>query len=427
MNGGLFFMKNILKKTLLCALCIANMSIYVACGASNDTSDGMSVDYASYEKSDGEYDDIADEEGEAIENEYSNGALGDSLYDSDDVFILTAGEWNDNQNWGFFTNLLSTGLVQFPKYTLAATNRVKVTVKDSSNNAVVNANVKALDTNGNTLWSSVSDKDGVAYLFLEDRDCTSIDRVEVSYNGEVQQYSLTLPPKQDSSNVGQSGLNTIDTQVDYVFDTPTERYANTQVMFILDTTGSMGDEMFYLQREFSGIAKTIGTDNVQYSVNFYRDKGDEYVTKCNDFTNDIQTVQQQLNSEDADGGGDEPEAVAEILKQTITTNGQWDSKAVKVAFLIFDAPPHEETKEVLDEAIKVASANGIKIVPVVSSNTNRETEVFARSLSIYTNGTYIFLTDDSGVGGEHLEPIIGDYTVEKLKDIIIRVVKQYQQ
>ncbi len=427
-------MKNILKKTLLCALCIANLSVYVACGASDETLNSASGDYASHEKSDiGYYDDVAvddavAEDGESIEDVNSNGVLGDSsLTNDDDAFgILTAGEWNDNQNWGFFTNLLSTGLVQFPDYTLVSINRVKVVVKDSSNDVVVNANVKALDTNGNTLWSSVSDKDGIAYLFLEDKDCTSIDKVEISYNGEVQQYSLTLSSEQDSSNVGQSGLNLIDTQVEYVFDTPTERYSNTQVMFILDTTGSMGDEMFYLQREFSGIAKTIGTDNVQYSVNFYRDKGDEYVTKCNDFTNDIQTVQQLLNNENAEGGGDEPEAVAEILKQTIT-DGQWDSHAVKVAFLIFDAPPHEGTKAVLDEAIKVASTNGIKIVPVVSSNTNRETEVFARSLSIYTNGTYIFLTDDSGVGGEHLEPIIGDYKVEKLKDIIIRVVKQYQQ
>ena len=44
-----------------------------------------------------------------------------------------------------------------------------------------------------------------------------------------------------------------------------------------------------------------------------------------------------------------------------------------------------------------------------------------------TGGTYIFLTDDSGIGYSHLEPIIGEYKVEKLYDIIIRTINEYKQ
>jgi hypothetical protein len=42
-----------------------------------------------------------------------------------------------------------------------------------------------------------------------------------------------------------------------------------------------------------------------------------------------------------------------------------------------------------------------------------------------TGGTYTFLTNHSGIGNDHLEPTIGDYEVEKLNDLMIRVIKEY--
>ncbi|MCR5120867.1 MAG: VWA domain-containing protein, partial [Ruminococcus sp.] len=201
---------------------------------------------------------------------------------------------------------------------------------------------------------------------------------------------------------------------------------DTEIMFIVDTTGSMSDEMLFLQSEFSAIAREVGSDNVKYAVSFYRDEGDDYVTKHNDFTSDVSALQKALNNEEADGGGDFPEAVAQVLSETIT-DGKWSKDSVKLAFLIFDAPPHEGTDKKLMEAAKAAGEKGIRIVPIVSSGSDRETELFARSLAIMSGGTYVFLTDDSGIGGGHLEPIIGDYKVEKLYDIIIRVINDYRQ
>ena len=49
-----------------------------------------------------------------------------------------------------------------------------------------------------------------------------------------------------------------------------------------------------------------------------------------------------------------------------------------------------------------------------------------RFFAVATGGTYVFLTDDSGVGLPHLEPIIGDYDVELLHDIIVRIIKSYK-
>ena len=96
-------------------------------------------------------------------------------------------------------------------------------------------------------------------------------------------------------------------------------------------------------------------------------------------------------------------------------------------FMIFDAPPHNDKAQVLESAIKTAAEKGIRIIPVVSSNSDRDTEIFGRSAAIMTGGTYIFLTDDSGIGSSHLEPIIGEYKVEKLYDIIIRTINEYKQ
>ena len=74
-----------------------------------------------------------------------------------------------------------------------------------------------------------------------------------------------------------------------------------------------------------------------------------------------------------------------------------------------------------------AAKKGIRLIPIVSSNSERNTELFGRAGAIVTGGTYVFLTDDSNIGDSHLEPIIGEYKVEKLYDIIIRVINEYRQ
>lgn len=333
-----------------------------------------------------------------------------------EVGLLTAGEWSDNENWGFFTNLVNTGAISYPVFGLDPTMRTAVTVKDGDGKALVNAKV-LLKNGDSTVWSAVTDKNGMAYLFGEGSG------VEVNSDGKTQSYEL----KQKTADGGQGGGSASEgTELEVTFDGKDKLYNNTDIMFIVDSTGSMSDEMLFLQSEFSALTKELGTDNIRYSVNFYRDEGDDYVTKLNDFTNNIDDIQSVLNSEIADGGGDYPEAVGQILEETIT-NGQWADESVKIAFMIFDAPPHEESQEQLIAAAQAAGEKGIRIIPIVSSDSDLSTELFARSLAIMSGGTYVFLTDDSGIGNSHLEPIIGSYEVEKLYDIIIRVVNEYRQ
>ena len=333
--------------------------------------------------------------------------------------LLTAGVWNDNSNWGFFTNLVNNDKITIPaEYGLEPIQRIAVTVKDKSENPVVNASVKGFSEGGKLVWSAVTDKNGIAYLFKG----SEITAVKAESQGKTAESSVKSEVKNDEQTV----IKANNAEVNITLDGEGKNYEKTEIMFVVDTTGSMGDELMFLQSEFTAIAEEIGTDNTRFSINFYRDDGDDYTTKRYPFSSNIEEINKKLNSEYATGGGDLPEAVAEILDETINDGG-WSNEAVKLMFMIFDAPPHDDKADKLESAIEKASERGIRIIPVVSSNSDRNTELFGRSMAIMTGGTYVFLTDDSGIGYSHLEPVIGEYKVEKLYDIIIRTINEYKQ
>ena len=339
--------------------------------------------------------------------------------DRGEPFVLTAGEWNDNENWGFFANLVHSGTVSFPAFGLNPVNRIAVTV--THDGAPVQNQTVTLNAD-DVLWTAKTDKNGSAYLFYGDAFAGAELTIETA---DAAPVSLTAPAADDGQ--GGGSIRTLEYTVETGAES--EKYDKTEVMFILDTTGSMGDEISYLQKDFASIAEEVAAESITFSVNFYRDEGDDYVTRCNPFTDDIGAIKKKLNAEYADGGGDAPEAVAEILEETMCS-GDWHDDTNKIAFLIFDAPPHgnpaddAEAQPKITAAIAAAAARGVHLVPVVASNADRGTELFGRAAAIMTNSNYVFLTDDSGVGGSHLEPIIGDYDVELLHDIIVRNIRE---
>ena len=206
----------------------------------------------------------------------------------------------------------------------------------------------------------------------------------------------------------------------------TEKTSNeVQIAFMVDATGSMGDELEFLKMDLKNVISKVeeGNKNLKISTAtvFYRDEGDEYVVKHSDFTKDINKTIQFINSQKADGGGDFPEAVHSALNQL--NKLQWDGEArTRIAFLVLDAPPHHEDKVIksVQASVKTAAEKGIKLIPIVASGIDKPTEFLMRFMAIYTNGTYVFITDDSGIGNSHLEPSVGEYQVEKLSNLMIR-------
>ncbi|PZU02651.1 MAG: hypothetical protein DI622_20925, partial [Chryseobacterium sp.] len=157
-----------------------------------------------------------------------------------------------------------------------------------------------------------------------------------------------------------------------------------------------------------------------------RDRGDEYVTKKFDFNEDASQLLSFIKQQNASGGGDFPEAVVEAMDVSLNELKWSTENSTKIMFLILDAPPHqsEENIDKLFKYIKTASQKGITVIPLSASDIDKQTEYLMRTFALMTNGTYTFLTNHSGIGNNHIEPTVESYEVEKLNDLLLRLILQ---
>ncbi len=328
--------------------------------------------------------------------------------------LITAGEWNDLVHWDYWQEL--TRHAEYGKlirdWKLPADGRVSVLVTDNTNTPLRDIEVE-LRGDGKPLYLARTDQTGHAELF---GDISSQQDLRVYADGQLtgrrvprfggEAVRLIVPPRRNPAS-------------------------RVEVAFLVDATGSMGDELEFLKDDLGAIISTVGARNGELDIRtatvFYRDEGDAYVTRHSDFTEELSSTTAFIREQQADGGGDWPEAVHEALRAGLHSLRWSENARSRIAFLLLDAPPHPEER-VLDEyrsLVMEAAARGIRIVPVVASGIDRNTEFLMRLTAIATNGTYVFITNDSGIGNEHLEPTVGDYEVEYLKDLIVRVIGEY--
>lgn len=210
------------------------------------------------------------------------------------------------------------------------------------------------------------------------------------------------------------------------FSQPQGAKAKLDVSLVIDTTGSMGDEISYLQKEFDaltvGIQSQFPNAEQRWSLVVYRDQGDEYVVRTVDFTADLSAYRDKLREQGAGGGGDFPEAPDQGLEAATQLSWRSGPDTAKLAFWIADAPHHAQNEPRLSGAIRASRSGGIHVYPVASSGVDEFTELTMRSTAQLTGGRYVFLTNDSGVGGDHKEPTVPCYFVTKLDKAISRMV-----
>ncbi len=193
---------------------------------------------------------------------------------------------------------------------------------------------------------------------------------------------------------------------------------------VIDTTGSMGDEMAYLQAELDSIVARLkreaGNIDLRIGIVVYRDEGDDYVVRSTPLSNNIRSVRATLARQEAGGGGDMPEAVDQAM--AAAERMQWRPDAAKAMLLVADAPPHEEAIAPTLAATERLRSRGVQIVPVAASGVEDSAQYVMRTMAALTQGRYIFLTDDSGVGNPHAEPDLACYVVTRLDQLIARVL-----
>ncbi len=330
--------------------------------------------------------------------------------------VLTAGEWNDLNNWDFWNNLLSNQEYydDVNKWNLKEIKRYSFVVADNNESMVANAKISLL-ANQVEVWKTKTDNKGEATLWSDLGLEGLTARVEFEGAEEIVVDAIGY-----TEGINKVYLNkTIDNKK--IID----------IYFAVDATGSMGDEINYLKAELNNVIERIKQNNplleMRFGSVFYRDEGDEYVTRHFDFTTDEASLISFISNQSANGGGDFPEAVHSALDIAITQNSWNDNASSRVLFLLLDAPPHytQEVISSLELSLIKAAEKGIKIIPITASGIDKATEYLMRSFAILTNGTYVFITDDSGVGNDHLEPTIGEFEVEKLNDLMVRLVGEY--
>jgi len=333
--------------------------------------------------------------------------------------LLTAKAFSDNENFDFWRNLVgSNGLFRTfaDRWNLYLEHRVAVFVRNGQG-VVCGATVELLDAQGNTLWTAVSDNKGRAYLFYNVRvgNDTPVS-VTVSKGGQFTDHAWTggIPAEVTVNLEANSHPKSLD------------------LMFVFDTTGSMSDELHYLQVEMEDIIRRVKTEQsntpLRLSVNFYRDIGDEYIVRAFPFTADIEQAVSDLKKQNADGGGDFEEAVEQALQSAIHEHDWNDAAYAKLLFLVLDAPPHDYALEDMHRLIRDAAAKGIRIIPITCSGIDKNTEFLMRAIDVATGGTYVTLTDDSGISvGGHIEPTIIDSPVYKLNDLIVKIIGEYMK
>ena len=335
--------------------------------------------------------------------------------------ILTAGEWNDNAEYGFLLNLIQTNQdwrTFTGRWGMDPSHRVEVKVTAAGKPAV-NAKVELLGANDQSIWIGRTDNTGTAYVFSGfDRDGQRAEpaAVRVVYNNRMRQELWTsgrMALTVDFSGREDSASPALD------------------LMFVVDTTGSMQDELDFLKAELVNVIDQVRRHNAniptRLAVSVYRDHGDDYLVRATPFANDFGKAQRFLNEQNADGGGDYEEAVELALDDAVNQH-DWNQDArARLLFLVLDAPPHNTSgiKIKMRELTAQAASKGIRIIPVASSGVDKDTEFLLRCMALASGGTYVFLTDHSGVGNPHLEPTIGPYDVEKLNSLLVRLIDNY--
>lgn len=209
--------------------------------------------------------------------------------------------------------------------------------------------------------------------------------------------------------------------------------AALDVLFLLDATGSMGDEIGQLKVSIDSIAERVdqleAAPDVRFAMTLYRDLGDAFVTATHDFTSDVDAFRAALADVQADGGGDYPEALDEGLAEALALPAWRDpATTVQLVFLVADAPPQigRQVEVPYPDSIREAIARGVKIFPVASSESDDQAEAVFRQLAQATGARFVFLAYGAAGAATGASTDIDrtDYEELALDDLIVRLIAE---
>lgn len=335
---------------------------------------------------------------------------------------LQAGFADDNKQFNYFVGFLAEYGARTPHLPIPIQERIVVSVTDGTEKPVANALVTVSASTGK-LAAGKTAADGT-FLFFPSEHAASLSSYSVAVSAMGQETAVA---------VERGGRREVAVKLSG--QRPAYRNVPLDILFILDTTGSMGEEIQRLKTTIELINLNLSSlsskPKVRFGLVLYKDRGDQYVTQTVPLTGDLPAFQKALGKVRADGGGDDPEDLQAALQETIR-GVAWDPDGIRLGFIITDAPPHLDYGQEFTyvDAVHGAREAGIKLYSVGTGGLPLAGEMVLRQISQYTGARYIFLTygeRGEAAGGEQgsvSHHTGSNFQTDKLEAIIIRFAKE---
>ena len=337
---------------------------------------------------------------------------------------LKAGEVDDNQRWNEYLQF-TTDYDGPPVHRTNLADRRIITVLDQDGNPVPNA-IVAVSGNGKRLAEYLTYADGRTLIFpeaLQNRPASAespwqMGQLDISVERDGFTSETSIVPGD-----GETHTLTLDGKMTYGSNVPLD------VLFLLDSTGSMDDEIQQIKTTLQSIAKRVSNlpanPDLRFGMVSYRDRNDTYVTRLHDFDGNVNRFQQTIRGVRANGGNDYPESLNQALHEAVN-DASWRKNAIRLTFLIADAPPHLDYPQDEDYAVEMARARekGIKIFSVASSGLDQQGEYIFRQIAQQTMGSFLFILYRDGPQGKLDTPhSVEQFTVNNLDGLIVRLIE----
>jgi hypothetical protein len=333
---------------------------------------------------------------------------------------LTAGQIDDNARFSEYLDYIHH--YQGPQvYPLPVEQRLFVRVVDGAQHPVAGARVQLSDQ-GRTVFDGRTMSDGRVLFFPQ-----------MAGAGQTAQFDAVISrgPQEVRTVVKAGGAEPV---VSLPKLADNSGPVGLDGVFLLDATGSMGDEIDQIKGTVNSIASRIeqvpGSSPPRFGLVAYRDRGDDYVTRSWDFVDTVSQFAANLANVQAGGGGDTPESVNAGLHDAIHLPG-WASadsgRHLRLIVLVGDAAPHLDYANdyqytgLLQEAVQA----GIKIFPIGASGLDDQGEYIFRQFAEVTQGQFVFLTYENGVSGApgvSTDHHVSNFTVSQLDTLIVNLV-----
>ena len=332
---------------------------------------------------------------------------------------LRAGSVDDNLLWDDYLQYrLKAGEWGLDVHDVDVSGRHVIRVHTADGYPVLGASVEISHQQGAEITAMITPADGRVLFFPAAYGASKDARFEVLVSKDGEHESLVID--------GSLHNHTVTLETGSV-DQP----VRLDVLFLIDATGSMSDEIQQLKNNMIRVSERIDAfgerPDVRFGMTIYRDRGDLFTSRTFDFTPDLDTFTEALNDVVAEGGGDYPESLNEGLHDALNLPEWRVSETVSLVFMIADAPPHLDYQQDFDYAEDVFTAveRGIKIFPIASSGLDDQGEYIFRQLAQISGGKFLFLTYGAGgAPGDDTSHHVDDYSVLSLDDLVVRIVQE---